>query len=267
MLPSIPNLLAITALLTPIAIADCTRAGLPTTATTYFTAQTNGQPSTLALNTLNFAYKENNKITDINKGVLSQHLNLELNRTTADTVTCASYTLSIYPSKNGSKPYVLATQIRHPVNDTSVISMIDTVAATTGALFFDAAQKLMYLPAENWTALEIGKRPSREMLRRVGDAYLDMWTDGKAADLIPWGTNCEQIEGSRLTRPCGGALTHGGSAKVNGNRRYVIDETVRSVEVLCSFDSLDLDMPDSHEIRVEDGKVKYVHTVTVYGSR
>jgi hypothetical protein len=45
-------------------------------------------------------------------------------------------------------------------------------------------------------------------------------------------------------------------------RRYVIDEMLGSVDVLCNFESLG-QMPDSHEIRVEGGKVKYVHTVTV----
>jgi hypothetical protein len=43
--------------------------------------------------------------------------------------------------------------------------------------------------------------------------------------------------------------------------RYVIDEVQGSVDVLCQFDSLGM-MPDSHEIRVIDGKVKYVHTIT-----
>lgn len=58
------------------------------------------------------------------------------------------------------------------------------------------------------------------------------------------------------------ALPHGGSTKPNGMRRYVIDEVVGSVDVLCAFDSLG-NMPDSHEIRLEGRKVKYVHTVTV----
>ena len=57
-------------------------------------------------------------------------------------------------------------------------------------------------------------------------------------------------------------LPRGGSTNRNGMRRYVIDETVGSVDVLDAFDSLG-NMPDSHEIRLEDGKVKYVHTVTV----
>lgn len=89
-----------------------------------------------------------------------------------------------------------------------------------------------------------------------------MWTNTTAADTIPWGTDCERVEGSMLTKPCGASLPHGGSTKPNGMRRYVIDETVGSVDVLCAFDSLG-DYPDSHEIRLEAGKVKYVHTVTV----
>jgi hypothetical protein len=64
------------------------------------------------------------------------------------------------------------------------------------------------------------------------------------------------------TNPCGKSLPRGGSAKQNGMRRYVIDEVMGSVDVLCQFDSLGA-WPDSHEIRVVDGKVKYVHTVTV----
>jgi hypothetical protein len=45
-------------------------------------------------------------------------------------------------------------------------------------------------------------------------------------------------------------------------RRCVIDETIGSVQVSCQFDSLGAWL-DSHEIRFEKGKVKYVHTVTV----
>lgn len=141
--------------------------------------------------------------------------------------------------------------------------MIDTIAATTGSLFFNAKQTLTYIKAENWSTIPEGKRPSRDLLKKVGDAYLDMWTDAKAADSIPWGTDCERVEGSQYTKPCGKQLPRGGSAKNNGNRRYVIDETVGSVDVLCSFDALPASYPDSHEIRIEDGLVKYVHTVTV----
>ncbi|KAI0409775.1 hypothetical protein F4802DRAFT_603967 [Xylaria palmicola] len=240
--------------------ADCTREGLLAAANSYLDAQTKGSIDGLKLAATNFTYQQNNKKADIKTGVLTQPLKIDLNRSTADTTACASYTLLI--SSTGAKPYVIATQIRHADGDAGTISTIDSIVATTGALFFDAKKTLGYIQKENWGVLDESQRASRAELKRVGDAYLDMWTDAKAADSIPWGTDCERVEGSALTKPCGASLPHGGSAKNNGNRRYVIDETVGSVDVLCSFDSLG-NLPDSHEIRLEGGKVKYVHTVTV----
>ncbi|KAH7406812.1 hypothetical protein DE146DRAFT_405675 [Phaeosphaeria sp. MPI-PUGE-AT-0046c] len=245
----------------PVAVsAECTRAGLLSAAQSYLAAQIAGKPSALALSTTNFTYQQNNKVSDITKGLLATPYTLALNRTSADVVTCASYTMWI--STAGAKPFVVSTQIRHAGNDTSTISMIDTVAATTGDLFFDAKKTLGYIQKEDWSEIPEGKRPSRDLLKKVGDGYLDMWTDKNAADSIPWGTECERVEGSQYTNPCGKSLPRGGSAKQNGMRRYVIDETLGSVDVLCQFDSLGA-WPDSHEIRVVDGKVKYVHTVTV----
>jgi len=248
----------------PAVSTECTRKSLLASADSYVAALAEGRIASLNLSASNFTYQENNKPADLAKAAyLSQPLTIDLNRTTADTVACASYTLVI--SASGPKPYVLATQIRHPGEDVSTISMIDTIAATTGSLFFNATRTLDYIRNEDWSPiLPESTRPSRELLKRVGDAYLDMWTDPNAADSIPWGTDCERVEGSQYTRPCGVQLPRGGSARSNGNRRYVIDEVVGSVDVLCSFDALG-SLPDSHEVRVDGvpGKVKYVHTVTV----
>ncbi|KAI3340860.1 hypothetical protein F4824DRAFT_487228 [Ustulina deusta] len=240
--------------------AECTREGLLAVASSYLAAQASGSIEGLKMSATNFTYQQNNKKADIKTGVLSQPLKIDLNRSTADTTACASYTMLI--SSTGPKPYVISTQIRHADGDAGTISAIDSIVATTGALFFNAAQTLSYIQKENWGALDESQRANRTELKRVGDAYLDMWTDARAADSIPWGTDCERVEGSALTKPCGTSLPRGGSAMNNGNRRYVIDETVGSVDVLCSFDSLG-SLPDSHEIRLEGGKVKYVHTVTV----
>lgn len=109
--------------------AECTRAGLLSAASSYLAAQTAGKPSVLALSPSNFTYQQNNKISDISKGLLSTPYAITLNRSTADTVSCASYTMWI--STSGAKPFVVSTQIRHANNDTSTISMIDTVASTT----------------------------------------------------------------------------------------------------------------------------------------
>lgn len=247
----------------PLVSAQCNREDLVAAANSYLAAQASGKTDGLKLMASNFTYQENNKKADITKGLLSKPLKIDLNRTTADTVACASY--SMFISSTGSTPYVVGTQIRHSGNDTGSIAMIDTIVATTGDLFFNAKQTLSYIQKEDWSQIaDADKRPSRDVLRAAGDAYLDMWTDAKAADRISWGTDCERVEGSRLTKPCGASLPRGGSAKPNGDRRYVIDEVVGSVDVLCSFDSLG-NMPDSHEIRIQDGKVKYVHTITAIG--
>lgn len=124
--------------------AACTREGLFAASQSYILAQASGSISALNLST-SFSYQENNKPIDIKRGMLLQPLKIDLNRSTADTAACASYTLLI--SSSGPKPYVLATQIRHNSNDTGSIAMIDTIAATTGSLFFDA-KKDPWLPPE-----------------------------------------------------------------------------------------------------------------------
>jgi hypothetical protein len=189
-------IVAALALATASSAAECTREGLFSTAYSYLAAQAAGTPSTLALSS-NFTYQQNNKVSAIDTGLLATPYKIYLNRSTADTTTCASYTMWI--STTGAKPVVVSTQIRHANNDTSAIAMIDTVVATTGDLFFDAKKTLGYIQKEDWTEIPAAKRPSREVLKKVGDAYLDMWTDAKAADTISWGTECERVEGSRTS--------------------------------------------------------------------
>jgi hypothetical protein len=205
----------------PIVIAaDCTRDGLLAAADSYIAAQTAGKITGLKLSATNFTYQQNNKVSDIAKGLLSTPYKIDLTRSTADIVACASYTMWI--SSTGSKPYVVGTQLRHADNDTTTITMIDTIAATTGDLFFNAPKTLEYIQKEDWSSINsTGSRPSRELLKKVGDGYLDMWTDAKAADSIPWGTDCERVEGSQYTNPCGKSLPRGGSKKANGMRRQV----------------------------------------------
>lgn len=226
LIPSLP--------MTAIA-AECTRDGLLAAANTYLAAQIAGKPTSLKLDSANFAYSQNNKVTDLSTGLLSTPLTIDLSRTTADTTACASYTMWI--SASSSHPYVVSTQIRHTNNDTSTIASIDTIASTTNDLFFDAAKTLSYIRAENWSPLPPSTQPSRALLKSIGDIYLDMWTNSTAVDAIPWGTECERVEGSRYAT-CKTDLPRGGSTKENGMRRYVIDEAVGSVQISCQFDGM-----------------------------
>ena len=215
-LSALTTLTAVLSALFHTSSALCTREGLLASASTYIAAQKAGNTSLLKLSPT-FKYQQNNKERALSSGLLATPYALDLVRSTADTVACASYTMWI--STSSSKPYVVGTQIRHE-NDTETISMIDTIAATTGDLFFDAKKTLGYIQKEDWTPINnTASIPSRELLKKVGDGYLDMWTDSKAADSIAWGTDCERVEGSQYTNPCGKGLPHGGSKKPNGMRR------------------------------------------------
>ncbi len=167
------------------ASAACSRDALLAAAKSYIAAQTAGKVDVMKLSKDNFTYQENNKAVDIQRGVLNTALNVNFSRSTADTVACASYTniIALTP-----KPYVLATQLRHANDDPSIITMVDTIAATTGSLFFNPPKTLGYVQAEDWS---IQSEPvSRELLKKYGDGYLDMWTDKGAADSMSWGDDC-----------------------------------------------------------------------------
>src|SRR5262249_27577984 len=100
------------------------------------------------------------------------------------------------------------------------------------------------------------------------NANLDAFPEGNK-DLVPWGYPCNRTEG--------GAHTGTGDAKdscdvgvpsgVNiANRKFVVDETIGSVVAFCTFGAGNANggsgAPDSHPLRVEAGKLRYVHTLT-----
>ncbi|KAJ4288612.1 H/ACA snoRNP pseudouridylase subunit [Kalmusia sp. IMI 367209] len=230
-MPSISFLRALTAVASIFVVAsaaDCTREGLFAAAQSYIDAQIAGKTSDLKLSPT-FKYQQNNKERAISAGLLATPYKLDLVRSTADTVACASYTMWI--SSSGSKPYVVGTQIRHDNNDTSTISLIDTIAATTGDLFFNAPKTLGYIQKRR---LDPNQQHRIETVER---AFEESWRRSVYESLWEVATAWRKLEAER-------------------------DEEVQgSVDVLCQFDSLGT-MPDSHEIRVIDGKVKYVHTIT-----
>lgn len=138
-----PNLVGIIALGgLSLAAAECTREKLFATAEKYLAAQKSGKLDELKkiFPAAGAVYQENNKVIDFSKGVISQALNVEYNRTTADTTACASY---IELVANTPTPYVIGTQLRLSP-DASTVTMVDSIVATTGALFFNSSATMGY---------------------------------------------------------------------------------------------------------------------------
>ena len=242
--------------------ATCNRTILLAAADAYVTGQTAGKLDALqAIANDKWVYMENNKEVDPGKGVLVKPIKIDHRRTIIDMTVCATYTELI----SASGPYVIGTQIRHSTE--GKVNLVDSVATTTGSWLFNATRTLSYVVKETWDPIPEDKRDKREWLQAVGDAWLDVFSNSTAASLIPYGDPCHRIEGS-VSAVC----KSGGNVKINSNqlpninRRYVIDESVGSVHILCLWQHMMM-AADSHEFRLENGKIRYVHTMTECGGR
>ncbi|KUJ12803.1 uncharacterized protein LY89DRAFT_687763 [Mollisia scopiformis] len=250
------------------ATADCTRASLLAASENYLTAQGTGDLQPLFAS--DFTYLENNKTKDFNSSVLSSPLNITHNHTLLDTIACATYTELVITDPK--KQYLIGTQI-HYINTSGTslqISMIDAIVSTTGDWQFNATKSLSYIESEDWSPLPTSSQSTRTYLLSTADAYLDLWGANNASAHVPWGTPCDRMEGSAYT----GKGTPTDSCNVgipttiqlpNVARRYVVDEGMGCVSVLCVFQCM-RNAPDSHEFRVVDGRLRYVHTMTVMRS-
>jgi len=241
---------------------SCVRGGLQRAVNLYVEAQTKGDTSGLPLAT-GLGYYENMARMDIAEGLIKQPLKIDHHRSLLDEATCQTFTEVIVTDK--AKPYVLGTRMR--VNHDK-IAEIEIVWTTTGYWLFNADNYLKYSSTENWGPIPAEQRDSRETLVGAANAYLDAFLEGKI-DQVPWGFPCVRVEGGMYT----GKDSPSDSCEVGVpsgvnivNRRFVVDEAIGSVVVYCTFGAGGPNggsgSPDTHLFRVENGKLRYVHTLT-----
>ena len=253
------------ALLTPMlshAEISCTRAGMQEAVKLYIDAQTKGDAAALPL-AKGLGYWENNAPADIKTGMLKTPLKIDHQSSLFDEQTCQSFTEVIVTDK--ANPYVLGTRMR--VNRDK-IAEIETIWTTTGYWLFNADAYLKSANMENWGALPADKRDTRATLVAAANAYLDAFLEGKK-DLVPWGYPCERTEGGMYTGKgkADDSCDVGVPAGVNiANRHFVVDVVTGNILVLCTFGASGANggsgAPDSHLFHIENGKLRYVHTLT-----
>ncbi|KAI0490329.1 hypothetical protein F4859DRAFT_500730 [Xylaria cf. heliscus] len=237
--------------------AQCAREVLVAATEKLLAAQTAGQADALgALEGV--GYLEQFKTADITKGILATPLALDFNRSLHDTAQCATYTEMV--AAKGAHPYVIGTQMH--LTPEGRIANLSSLVTDRGDWLFNATGTLYWASREKWDVIPEDQRDSREVIQAAADAYADIFDDKSVK--VPWGSPCARLEG--------GSYTGNGSPSdrcdvgiPNGvklvNRRYIIDETLGAVDVFIDFATV----PDSHEFRVEKGKIRFVHTITVMG--
>jgi hypothetical protein len=241
---------------------SCTRDGLQRAIDLYIAAQSKGDTAPLPLAT-GLGYVENMAPASINAGLIKTAMKIDHHRSIIDASSCQTFTEVIVTNKE--KPYVLGTRLR--VNHDK-IAEIEILWTTTGYWLFNAEAYLKWSSSEKWEPIPAAQRDTRATLVAAANAYLDAFLEGKK-DLVPWGYPCNRTEG--------GAHTGNGSpmdscdvgvpSGVNiANRRFIVDEALGSVTVFCTFGAGGPNggsgAPDTHLFRVENGKLRYVHTLT-----
>jgi hypothetical protein len=252
-------------LLAPVlcpAQVSCTREGLQAAADLYIGAQTKGDTAGLPL-AKGLGYVENFKTIDINDGVIKKPMKIDHQRTLIDTSTCQTYTEVMV--SDTANPYALGTRLR--VNH-GLIAEIEMMWTTTGYWGFNINNYLKYTSAEDWGVIPAAKRDTRATLEAAANAYLDAFLEGKI-DLVPWGFPCQRTEGGMYTGKGSpdDSCQVGVPSGVNiSNRHFVVDETIGSVVAFCTFGAGNATggsgAPDTHLFRVENGKLRFVHTMT-----
>ena len=241
---------------------SCVRGGLQRAVDLYIEAQTKGDTSGLPL-AAGLGYSENNAPADIKAGLIHTPMKIDHHRSLLDESTCQTFTEAIVTDP--AKPYVLGTRLR--VNHDK-IAEIEILWTTTGYWLFNADAYLRYSSAEDWSPIPAEARDSRGTLVAAANAYLDAFLE-KKIDQVPWGFPCVRIEGGAYTGKGSPAdsCEVGVPSGVNiANRRFVVDEVIGSVVAFCTFGAGGPNggsgSPDTHLFRVENGKLRYVHTLT-----
>ncbi|KAF2023687.1 hypothetical protein EK21DRAFT_105139 [Setomelanomma holmii] len=165
---------------------------------------------------------------------------LYLSAQTSDEVLCTSFTEIIVTDP--SHPYVIGVRT---VGDGKFISKVET---------------LDILPE--------AERETREVIQAVGDAYFDRF--GNINVTVPFGTPCARLEGGAYTNSgrTNGSTCHLGLPSTIHvvNRRYVVDVQYGVVNIYVGFPGLDRaskdPAPDSYTLRVENRKIRYIHTIS-----
>jgi hypothetical protein len=240
----------------------CTRSELQGAADKYLAALPKADPSVMPL-VPGAKYIENRKEMSLAQGLWQKPLDIDFHRSFLDVDACETFTEIIHAG--GSHPYVLGTRLK--VEDNK-ITEIEVLVTDKDDWLFNADHYLKYSSEEKWDLLPPAQRVDRQTLIKAANAYFDVFTDPSTSSNVPWGIPCARLEGGAYTNPqgdanasCTGGPPLEGSVKIT-NRRFIVDHDMGTVVGLVDFGA-ENGWPDAHIFRLENGKVRYVHTLTV----
>ena len=237
----------------------CPRESLDAAADSWIAAVAEGNPFKMQLGEW-VDYRENMKLGTMSS-FFTEPREIAHTMKLLDTTTCQVFVEMVIPE--GTRPMVLATQIGQGFFG---LGPIKNIISEKGDWLFDPVATARYAKLEDWDLIPEDQRDSREVLKAAADAYLDLFMD-KSVE-VPWGEPCARLEGGIYTGRNQPTDTCNVGVPENVpmvEREYVIDEAKGAVNVFLKMG--ENKRPDSHTFRIEDGKLRYVHTVTNCGDQ
>ena len=245
-----------------VAAAECTRAGLQGVVDQYLDALKKGDPSRMPLDP-RAKYIENRKEMPFGQGIWKEPLAFDFQRSLFDVDICETFSEII--DANGDHPYVIGTRLK--IAD-GKITEVESLVSDEDDWLFDADNYLKYSSTEKWDILPADARTDRQTLIQVASDYFDIFQDYSAFDKVPWGIPCVRIEGGAYTNPnndpdpsCTVGVPKGGGVPMT-NRRYIVDVDMGAVVGQIDFGGPN-GLWDAHTFRLEHGKLRYVHVITL----
>lgn len=237
----------------------CTRVALQSFVDSYLAAQAAGDPAKMSL-APQAKFFENMTEIKKEKGLWNTPLQIAFNRSFLDVDSCRTFTEVIVTEGN---PYVVGTRLK--IED-GKISEINSLVTKKGDWLFNADNYLKYSKAEDWRVLNANERVDREALIKAGNSYFDHFSDKNVE--VPFGKPCARLEGGIYTTrnfddpnaTCDIGFPEDKLPILN--RSYVVDVDMGTVNIFCRFGNPP-GAPDSHSFRLVNGKLRYVHTLTL----
>jgi hypothetical protein len=240
----------------------CRRAVLQAAADKYVEALKKGDASVMPL-AARVIYIENRKEVPLGEGIWKTPVVVDFSRTLVDVDICETFTEVI--SAGNDPQYVTGTRLK--IIDGKIYE-IESLVSDKEDWLFEADNYLKYSSTEKWDIIPPGERTDRSTLVRVASDYFDIFTDYSAYSKVPWGIPCVRIEGGAYTNQnndpnpsCTAGVPKGGGVPMT-NRRYIVDRDMGAVVGQIDFGGAN-GLWDAHTFRLENGKLRYVHVITL----
>ena len=199
-------------------------------------------------------------------GVISTPQKVDWDRSFYDTASCSVYVESIVT--NPAHPYVLATIVRasgaigSPIG---TIAGIDVIVTDKDDWLFDASKTLYYAQREDWTEIPEARRNTREQLQAAADAYLNLFKD-KTVSAVGHPVRAPGRQRLHRQGPTDRQLQRRRARQYRHGRTPLRDRPVfGAVAVFLKMGPNK--RADAHVFRIEDGKIRYIHTITNCGTQ